>query len=172
MEAEAAAWLKLRSPDAAAAELLAVAANGDAGERMLAVATARKLGVAAETAWRDSLAQPELRPYAKIALTEIAGGEPEGSVLPELEPDVADVAWLVTDVLAALCDAPDELPAQISEAIPPGQEQHVFEAISRSPHPDAAAVLSLIGRHHPDRRIAKAARGSAHRARTRPKPVP
>jgi hypothetical protein len=47
----------------------------------------------------------------------------------------------------------------------------VFDAISRSPHPDAATVLSLVGKHHPDKRVAKAARGSAHHARTRPKPV-
>lgn len=171
MEAETAAWLERRSPEAAAAELLAVAANGGAAERIVAVGTAQKLGAAAEAAWRDSLARPELRPYAKIALTEIAGGEPGVTAPPGLEPDVSDVAWLLTDTLAALSDSPDELPRRITEAIPPGQEQPMFEAISRSPHRDAAAVLLLIGRHHPDKRIAKAARGSAHRARTRPKPV-
>lgn len=171
METETAAWLELRRSGAAAVELLAVAASGGAAERMLAVATAQKLGATAEAAWRDSLAVPELRPYAKIALTEIAGGEAGVTALPGLEPDVADAAWLITDMLAALSDIPDELPQEISKAIPPGQEQDVFDAISRSPHRDAAAVLSLVGRHHPDKRIAKAARGSAHRARTRPKPV-
>ena len=35
-----------------------------------------------------------------------------------------------------------------------------FDAISLSPHPDAADVLSLIGKHHPDKQIAKAARRS------------
>jgi hypothetical protein len=171
MEAETAAWLEPRPPDTAAAELLAVAADGGATERMLAVAIVQKLGAAAEAEWRDSLTRPELRPYAKIALTEIAGGEPGVTVPPGLEPDVADIAWVMTDTLAALSDTPEELPQQVSEAIPPGQEQHLFDAISRSPHPDAAAVLSLIGKHHPDKGIAKAARGSAHRARTRPKPV-
>jgi hypothetical protein len=43
----------------------------------------------------------ELRPYAKIALTEIAGGSPEVAMLPGPEPDAEDVAWLLTDVLAA-----------------------------------------------------------------------
>jgi hypothetical protein len=171
MDAETAAWLELQPTDTAAAELLAVAARGDAVERMLAVAVAQKLGAAAESAWRDALARPELRPYAKIALTEIAGGEAGVTTLPGLEPDIADIAWLTVDTLAALSDDPDELPRQLSEAIPPGQEQHLFDAVSRSPHPDAADVLSLIGRHHPDKRIAKAARGSAHRARTRPKSV-
>ncbi len=41
---------------------------------------------------------------------------------------------------------------------------------AESPHPDAAAVLSLSGKHHPDKRIATAARRSAYRTGTRPKP--
>jgi hypothetical protein len=67
-----------------------------------------------------------------------------------------------------MSDDPDELPQQIRDAIPPGQEQQAFDAISLSPHPDAASVLSLIGKHHPDKRIAKAARRSAYRAASRP----
>jgi hypothetical protein len=171
MDAEMAAWLGLRPADAAAAELLAVAASGGAVERMLAVATTQKLGAAAEATWRDVLDRRELRPYAKIALTQIAGGQPGVTMLPGLEPDDADITWVLTDTLAALSGVPEELPQQISEAIPAGQEQQVFDAISRSPHPDAADVLSLIGRHHPDKLIAKAARGCSHRARIRPKPV-
>jgi hypothetical protein len=47
----------------------------------------------------------------------------------------------------------------------------VFDAMSYSPHPDAAITLALIGQHHPDKRIAKAARRSAYRAASRPKPA-
>ena len=168
-EAETAAWLDLRAPDVAAGELLAAAADGGPTERLLAIETVNRLGTAAEPAWRDALGRPELRAYAKIALTEIAGGEPGVTVLPGLEPELADLAWLLTDVLAALSDDPDELPQQIRDAVPPGQEQQVFDAMSQSPHPDAASVLSLIGQHHPDKRIAKAARRSAYRAASRPK---
>lgn len=171
-EAEAAAWLKLWAPDAAAGELLAAAAEGGPVERLLAVSTARKLGAAAEPAWRDSLDRPELRPYAKIVLTEIAGGEPGVTALSGLEPEVADIAWMLTDALAAMSDDLDELPQQIREAIPPGQEQQAFDAISLSRHPDAASVLSLVGRHHPDKRIAKAARRSAYKAASRPRSAP
>jgi hypothetical protein len=167
-EAETAAWLELRAPDAGAGELLAAAADGGPAERLLAVGAVQKLGAAAEPAWRDSLGRPELRPYAKIALTEIVGGEPGVTVLPGLEPEAADLAWVLTDTLTAMSDDPDELPQQIRDAIPPGQEQQAFDAISLSPHPDAASVLSLIGRHHPDKRIAKAARKSAYRAASRP----
>ena len=75
-EAETAAWLELRAPDVAAGELLAAAADAGPAQRLLAVATVNGLGTAAEPAWRDALGRPELRAYAKIALTEIAGGEP------------------------------------------------------------------------------------------------
>jgi hypothetical protein len=170
-EAETAAWLELRAPDVAAGELLAAAADGGPEERLLAVGIVQKLGVAAEPAWRDSLGRPGLRPYAKISLTEIAGAEPGVTVLPGLEPEAADIGWMLTDTLAAMSGEPDELPQQIRDAIPPGQEQQAFDAISLSRHPDAASVLSLIGRHHPDPRIAKAARGSAYKAASRPGPV-
>ncbi len=169
-DAEMAAWLEMRAPDVAAGELLAAAADGSPAERLLAIGTVQKLGATAEPAWRNSLGRPELRPYAKIALTEIAGGEPGVTVLPGLEPDAADLAWMVTDTLAMSGD-PDELSQQIRDSIPAGQEQQAFDAMSRSPHPDAASVLSLIGEHHPDKRIAKAARRSAYKAASRPKPA-
>lgn len=167
--AETAAWLELRTPDAAASELLAVAASGGVVERMLAVAAVNRLGAAAEPAWRDSLSRPELRPYAKIALTEIAGGSPGFTMQAGLEPEVGDIAWVLTDMLAALSDSPAELPQMLRESVPVGQEQQVFDAMSQLAHPDVAGVLSLIGKHHPDRRIAKAARRSAYRAGRRPK---
>jgi hypothetical protein len=171
IEAETAAWLELRAPDVAAGELLAAAAEGGPAERLLAIGTVNGLGAAAEPAWRDALSRPELRAYAKIALTEIAGGEPGVTVLAGLEPELADLAWVLTDVLAAMSDDPDEMPQQIRDSVPPGQEQQMFDAMARSPHPDAASMLTLIGQRHPDKGIAKAARRSAHRAATRPKPA-
>jgi hypothetical protein len=171
-DAEIAAWLELRAPDVAADELLAAASGGDPIERLLAVAAVQKLGAAAEPAWRDALARPELRPYAKIALTELAGGEPGVTVLPGLEPEAADIAWILTDTLAATSGDPDELQQQMRDAIPAGREQEALDAISLSAHPDAAAVLTLIGRHHADKQIAKAARRCAYRASSRPKRSP
>jgi hypothetical protein len=171
-DAEIAAWLELRAPDVAADELLSAASDGDPIERLLAVAAVQKLGAAAEPAWRDALARPELRPYAKIALTELAGGEPGVTVLPGLEPEAADIAWILTDTLAATSGDPDELQQQMRDAIPAGREQEALDAISLSAHPDAAAVLTLIGRHHADKQIAKAARRCAYRASSRPKRSP
>ena len=73
---------------------------------------------------------------------------------------------------AVITDDPDEMPQQIRGSVPPGQEQQIFDAMARSPHPDAASMLTLIGQRHPDKGIAKAARRSAHRAATRPKRAP
>lgn len=171
LEAEAAAWLEKKAPDAAAAELLAAAADSDPAERLLAIETVNGLGAAAEPAWRDALGRPELRAYAKIALIEIAGGEPGVTPIAGLEPEPADLAWLLIDLVAALSDEPDEVPQQIRDSVPAGQEQLMFDAMSQSPHPDAADVLSLIGQHHPDKQIAKAARRSSHRAASRPTPT-
>ena len=167
--AEVDAWLEHRTPETAARELLALAATGSAGERIVATSAAGRLGAAAAPIWRAALDQRELRPYAKIALTEIAGGSAETAMLPGLEPTPEDAAWLLTDVLViALTEfEPEDLAQQLRESVPGGQEPEMFELMARLPHPEAADVLTQIGKHHPDKKIAKAARKSAYRATTR-----
>ena len=56
---------------------------------------------------------------------------------------------------------------RLGEAVPAGQELAVFELMARVPHPDAADVLTVIGKHHPDKKIAKLARKSAYKAASR-----
>jgi hypothetical protein len=167
--AETDAWLARRMPDVAARELYELAAKGGPVERMVAITAANRLGPAAEPMWRDALDVRELRPYAKIALTEIAGGSPKVAMLPGLEPEAEDVAWLLTDVLAAASVAlePGELVRQLGDSVPDGQEEMMFGVMARLPRPDVADVLTLIGKHHPDRKVAKAARRSAYRASSR-----
>jgi hypothetical protein len=167
--AEVDAWLEHRTPEVAARELLELASTGDPGERIIATSAAGRLGAAAEPIWRAALDQQELRPYAKIALTEIAGGSSETAMPPGLEPTPEDAAWLLTDVLViALTEfEPEDLAQQLRESVPGGQEQEMFELMARLPHPEAAEVLTQIGKHHPDKKIAKAARKSAYRASTR-----
>jgi hypothetical protein len=96
--------------------------------------------------------------------------------LPGLEPDDHDLAWMITDALAAegwddpddvVGHEPEALARRLSEAVPAGQELTVFELMARVPHPDAADVLTVIGKHHPDKKIAKLARKSAYKAATR-----
>lgn len=167
--AETDAWLARRAPDVAARELYELAAEGGPVERMVAITAVSRLGAAAEPMWRGALDVRELRPYAKIALTEIAGGSPDVAMLPGLELEAEDVAWLLTDVLAAASVAlePGELARQLGDSVPDGQEEMMFGVMARLPHPDVADVLTLIGKHHPDKKVAKAARRSAYRASSR-----
>lgn len=171
-QAETAAWLACRTTESAAADLLSAAAEADPAARMLAVAVVTEFGAPAGPAWRDALGRLELRGYAKVALAMLAGSD-----LPaDLEPSPDDLAWMLIDGLAMegwddLDDDagpdPAALGQSLREAIPAGQEPAVFEVMARVPHPDAADVLTAIGRHHPDKKVAKAARKSAYKAASR-----
>jgi hypothetical protein len=62
-------------------------------------------------------------------------------------------------------DGPEDIARQLGDAVPAGREQEIFEVMWRIPHPSADDVLSLLGAHHPDKTIAKAARKAAFKAR-------
>jgi hypothetical protein len=171
-EAESAAWLAAREPKEAARELLSVAAAGDPAQRLLAVALANEIGPAAEPAWRERLEMLELRPYAKMTLVKLAGLEDASSLPPELEPDIDDLAWMATDLLAVACadedTDPDELAEAFAEAMPPdGDAAQFLDLLSRGPHPDYLDVLEHIGEYHPDKAIAKEARKVSYKASMR-----
>jgi hypothetical protein len=166
--AQADAWLAHRAPDAAARELLEFAARCSPVERLVAITAVQRIGAAAEPRWREALDVREVRPYAKIALAELT----ELAVLaarPGLAPEPDDVAWLVIDLLVAASQAlePKDLATQFGQAVPKGTEELMFGVMSRLPHPDAARVLTLIGKHHPDKKVAKQARRSAYQANSR-----
>jgi hypothetical protein len=168
-ETEADAWVAGRDAGQAARELLRIAADEGPDARLLAVSVVTRIGDAAESAWRENLTTPELRAYAKIALAGL--GHPDLAIPQELEPLPEDLAWVATDMLVLACDDEEPDPEAVAEclgdSVPEGEEATLFEMISRSSHPDAAAVLTHIGRHHPDKRIAKDARTAAHRAQSR-----
>jgi hypothetical protein len=174
-EAEADAWTASRGADAAARELLELAAEVEPGERMLAVAAVTRIGAPAEAAWRDNLALPQVRAYAKVALAQLSGIDPEdtGPVdLPaELEMTPEDLAWVATDLLTLAIDEefpdPDYLAISFSEAVPAGREQMLFEGMARGAHPNTLEVLNHLGEYHPDKQVAKAARTAAHKAASR-----
>jgi hypothetical protein len=176
-KAEADAWLSARTPESAAVALLSVAAESDASSRILAVALVIELGVSAVPAWRDALDRIELRGYAKAALATLAEGDPAATDVPagcELADD--DLAWMLTDALVVdgwddvdgdAENEPAALAERLRESIPAGREVAAFEMMARVPHPDAANVLTVIGKYHPDKRIAKLARKSAYKAASR-----
>lgn len=172
-EAEAAAWVTARGADQAARELLAFAAFSGSQPRLVAVNLTRRIGAAAHQAWRDAMQRPELRGYARIALTVLAADLPESTLPLVLEPDPDDLTWVATDLLALACGDddpdPDDIAAQFAEAVPAGQEAWIIDQMSRSSHPDVAHVLTVLARYYPDRRVAKQARRAARAAaRNRP----
>jgi hypothetical protein len=174
-EAEASAWSAARGADQAARELLDLAAQGEPGERMLAVAAVTQIGAPAADALRASLQVPQVRGYAKVTLLALSGIDDmtgaTGDVPAELELGPDDLAWLATDLLTLACDDeypdPDDLAVSFREAVPLGQEVPLFEAMARSAHPDAGDVLEHLGKYHPDKQVAKAARTAAHKAASR-----
>jgi hypothetical protein len=178
-QAETDAWLAHRTAESAARELLSVAAESDPASRVLAVAVVTELGAPAEPAWREVLGQMELRGYAKATLVALAtggDGDPAAAMPSGWELTDDDLAWVLTDALVVdgWDDVDDEveyepaaLAKRLGEAIPAGREPAAFEMMARVPHPDAASVLTVIGRYHPDKKIAKAARKSAYKAASR-----
>jgi hypothetical protein len=168
-EAEAASWMAARGPDRAARELLAFAAFSGPQPRITAVNLVRRIGIDAYQAWRDAMQRPELRGYARIALSMLAAGLPERTMptVPNQAPD--DLTWVATDLLALAYDDdgepdPEQIAERFSEAIPQGEESWIFGLMSQSSHPDVAQALMVLGRYHPDRWVAKEARRAARAA--------
>ena len=171
-EAELASWTDSRGEEQAARELLAFAADENAATRTAAVTIVSRLGEAAEPAWREALDRAELRCYAKPQLAKLAGLDPEG--LPvELQPERADVAWLIADTFGPFSHfdlGQEKFPfdfAELQRISGLEKPEEVFDVISRLDHPDAEAVLAMIGKHASDKTTAKAARRAAYKASTR-----
>jgi hypothetical protein len=174
LKAELASWAGSRGEEQAARELLAFAAGGNAATRTAAVTIVARLGQPAEPAWREALDRVELRCYAKPQLAELAGLDPEGTDLPaELQPERADVAWQIADTFGPVSHfdlGKEKFPFDFAEVQRVGgfeKPDEVFEAIARLDHPDAGAVLAMIGKHASDKTTAKAARRAAYKASTR-----
>lgn len=158
VEEEIDLWLAGRDHAAAATELLGAMRDGGAGRRGLAAVVLHRTGPQAEPAVRKVLDEPFTGPYARLWLHTHGG---------HAEPGADDMMWIFADTVAgmletaepgeavevALADAPPELAPMVGE-------------MWRVDHPDIARVLEALGGHHPDTTVAKAARRSAHKARS------
>ena len=165
-DADLTAWVRARHPNRAAAELLAFAAFSGPRDRLDAVRIVRRLGVTALSGWQDAMQRPELRGYARIALSLMAAN-PAVSALPPLPPPAPDdVIWLATDFLAIASDTDDLKPyafaARLAEVIPDSERAWIIGLMSRSSNQEVARFLEAVGRYHPDARLAKNARRAAH----------
>ena len=164
-----AAWVASRGADRAANELLEFAVFGRAQSRLVAVSLVRGIGPAAHRAWRDSMQYPELRGYARIALSVMAAELPRSTLPLATEPDQDDLARVAGDLLergfGEPAPDPEEIAAIFREAVPEGAEMWIIGLMSRSSRPQIIQVLKVLGRCHPNREFAKAARKAARRAR-------
>jgi hypothetical protein len=153
---EFAGWLAARGVDRGARDLLIFAAFSDSQSRLAAVNLVRRIGPGARDAWRDAMERPELRGYARMAL---ASSEDD---LPR-HPD--DFSWVATDMLAMASRQegpdPEQIAALFADAVPEGAEKWLLGLMSHSSHPDVARVLTMLGDHHPNRRVARDARKAA-----------
>ncbi|MCE7008830.1 hypothetical protein LWC34_39370 [Kibdelosporangium philippinense] len=155
MESEQAAWLATRDADQAARELLAVAADGPAQVRVWATGVVTELGV--PEVWRAVIDIDTLRPYARYALGET-------------ELELAELGWITIDGLTLFVAADEQgmpgIEPMVAELLPAGTEEELLDAMWRLPHPDVVAALNLLGKYHPDKKVAKHARKVAHKATT------
>jgi hypothetical protein len=172
--ADFATWVTERTPEDAARELLAFAAGEGAVVRMAAVKVASRLEDAAEPALREALDRRELRCYAKMALIDrLAERDPEQPVPADLKRTSEDLAWFIADTFAPLARTVNRnatIPfdtAQLSDAGWDVSNESLFDAMARLGHPDAEAVLTMLGKHCDDKKTAKAARKAAFKAASR-----
>ena len=173
-EADFASWMADRTPEDAGRELLAFGAGESAAVRMAAVEVVSRLGAAAEPAWREALDRRELRCYAKPALlAQLADRDPGSAVPAELKLGTEDLAWFVADTFAPLTSLDHGTGTfsfdlgKLPDADWAGSHEALFEAMARLEHPDAEAVLTMLGRHADDKKTAKAARKAAFKAASR-----
>lgn len=148
----------------AARELLAAARGGDdeGPVRRLACQQALSLaGPEAESALREVLDDRQLGGLARVWLAERGAAD-----VPQ--PDEEMVFWLTVDTIAAQLATAGE-PEELQDLVRGLVDQHAgfFEKAWRVDHPATGEVLEAMGRVHPDKQVAKAARKAAFKARSR-----
>ncbi|SFJ27783.1 hypothetical protein SAMN05216275_107280 [Streptosporangium canum] len=154
-------WLESRSPEAAARELVKIAASGTAGQRGTVGTILEELGPEAEVPLREALSEPAMWRYAAswLHIRDLPA--------PALTP--ADSTWIAVDTLASLIHLGNAPEAMCEfDMLEPGEDLvRVVEEMTSVDHPDTIAVLDLLGAHHSDAAVGKAARKAAMKARSR-----
>ncbi|HEX6468022.1 MAG TPA: hypothetical protein VF069_02930 [Streptosporangiaceae bacterium] len=155
-------WLARRTPQVAAGELVGLMAAGGPGARNLAAAVLDRVGPEAEPVVRAALDEPVTRPYAALWLARHG----DGSVVPAR----GEILWMFTDTVAGLlerAEPAEAVAAAVADAPADVDLRSTVEELWRVDHPDVADVLGALGRHYPDKDVAKAARKAAFKARSR-----
>ena len=162
--AEAEQWLHGREPHEAARELLRAARGDDPlapSRRLACQQVLMLLGRDAGPVLREVLDDRHLGGLARVWLAEHG----ESDVPP---PDEEMVFWLTVDTLAAQLAADGDSP-ELQDLVRGLVDRHAgfLDRAWRVDHPAAGTVLEAMGRAHPDRATAKAARRAAFKARSR-----
>jgi hypothetical protein len=158
-EAEIAAWLALRGPGDAAAELMEAARQGSPGLRGAAFAVLDRVGEEAIPPVQEALADPVLRPHAAVWLRD--HGE-------QAELGRGDQEWLLVDLGAGLLEEaqPEDVVAELLPDLPSGGQAKLVAGLWQVAHPGLIGLLTALGSHHHDPAVAKAARKAAFKARS------
>ncbi|GAA0413971.1 hypothetical protein Acor_10310 [Acrocarpospora corrugata] len=152
-------WLERRAPEEAARDLIKIAASGNAAQRGTAGTILEELGPEAAPAVREALDEPMMWRYAAAWLG-----------VRDLEAPAlggGDGAWVAVDTLAALLYLNTRLDSAAKLDILGEDLLSLVPEMGAADHPDTLAVLELLGKHHPDVVVAKAARKTAMKARSR-----
>jgi hypothetical protein len=153
-------WAPDRAEADRVAELVEVfATTGSPADRLTAMGLLAQTPAAAGAALRPLLDGP-LGGHVAAFLMEQNGVDPDD--LPPLGPAAA--LQPLVDLLAVELDAgDDQLVEHFDELVPPDGRTEILEVLWRVDQPETAAVLEALGRRHPDRAVAKAARKAAFR---------
>ncbi len=103
-------------------------------------------------------------------IEQLVGRDQEQPVPAELKRTTEDLAWFIADSFATLTRTitPNAmLPFDMTQLSDTGWDmstESLFDAMPRLDHPDAEAVLTMIGKHCEDKKTAKAAQKTAFKA--------
>lgn len=165
-ETELDRWLAARPAEDAVHELAdaarALRASDDV--RPLLLHAFGRVDPGAEPALRALQEDPWLRAYATAGLVE-RGLEPPASLGP------GDLSELMVDQLAVLLagGGPSALVEALAGLGPAGDQAALMERLWRADHPAVVEILDAVGRHHPDKVVAKAARKALFKLRSAPR---
>ncbi|MGA4988296.1 hypothetical protein ACWCOT_33870 [Nonomuraea bangladeshensis] len=155
---ELAGWLKGRDRDDAVASLAAALATVSPLSRAVGVEVlSHDLGDEGRHALLRLLEEPKLG--AVIAAR---------TANPQRQPVPEEIAWVLVDMAAALLefgDAPDEVIKSIAMGMNSEEQAATIAILAFGDHPWTGRVLQVFIDHHPDERIAAAARKALRRLR-------
>jgi len=157
-EREIRVWVDAR-PTTAAHELGLAAGSGDLP--LMALHALSFVGPQGEAEVRQLLAIDSLRPQAELWLVQ-HGHEDSSSLSPET------LQTAMVEAIAVEIDegGPVAATAQFQSLGPEEEQADVVERLVRAEHPRTSEVLETIGRYHPSKPVAKAARKAAFKRRT------